>query len=116
LFLGLVIWGFGTLDEVEPIFPDSPIPGEVLYALHATLAIALDGVGASPVYVVIQWTKAASHAQTPAEVDQAVEGIASIHRRARDQAAVVRATCAIYAHGSPSIHEAVERAGVYCPP
>jgi len=111
-----VLIRLGTLDEVEPILPNSRLSNGTLYTLHATTATVLDGVGASPVQVVIQWTKASSHAQTPAQVDQAVEAIASVYRRANDQAAVVRAICAIYAHGSPTIHLVVERAGVYCPP
>jgi hypothetical protein len=122
-FLGLVL-----LVSIPKLTQHIPIPSglrelkqndAVAYPAHAAIGGALNRIGATPGLAGIQWLKAAYHARSEAELDQAARGIgaAAAGRPAADQ--VGAELCAVRsapdAAGAGRQVEALMRAGITCP-
>lgn len=88
------------------------LPAQSVYTMHATLAITLQKLG-DPRDATLQWVKAASHAQSPAQYAEAAQGIV----RARDQIgpSFDPTICHEYIRGSHLLYQALAQAGIHCP-
>jgi len=91
-------------------------PGPVAYSVHASLGIALNTLGLSPAGAATQWSRAASHASNPAEVDQAARGIARARERSAADWRIDDVLCEAYSHGAPEVRTAILAANVPCSP
>jgi hypothetical protein len=110
LAAGVVI----TLTAPEPTPLGRLVPSVVAYSIHAGLGIALNRFGFSPTIAATQWSRAASHARTPAEVNEAAGGIALARDQSADDWRVDDALCDSYVEGSPALRGAIAAAGAPC--
>jgi hypothetical protein len=95
-----------------PVAEGAALPDTLRYTLHAVAGRLLNTLGGAAEAAAVQWVKAAAHAQSPAEVEQAAQGIANARRR--DRATVDPVLCEQAAHGAPQVRQAIARAGLPC--
>jgi hypothetical protein len=105
-----------TLAAPEPTPLGQMIPNRIVYSIHAALGIGLNVLGLSPVAAATQWSRAASHARSQAEVDQAGRGIALARQRSAGDWRVDDVLCDAHSHGSPTVRAAIIGAGAPCSP
>lgn len=101
--------GDPTPNELGDVLPDS-----VLYVAHAGMGAALNVAGAPARLAALQWTKAASHARTPAEETEAARGISAARARSLNPRELDALLCTVASHGSPRVIGAIEAAHSGC--
>ena len=115
--LAFVLWAALLLDSPNASPLGKILPDRVLYETHAAVGDFLNRVDGSPSAAAIQWVKAASHANSPADVQRAGEGVDTALRRetdSRDANRLGRLLCGIFRHGNPAVQTAIRATGLPC--
>jgi hypothetical protein len=87
---------------------------EVHFAAHAMVGATLNQFGLAPGIAGQQWLAAAAHVRTPAQSDEAVNGLIEAEARSTSASKFVSAVCAD-GYGRRQI-SVMQRAGLSCPP
>lgn len=89
---------------------------EVAYPFHATLGTALNQFSCQPLATGLQWFKAAAHARSAADLDQAAEGLSSARERGESGEALASDLCRNLARGREGGQQmaALAKAGIQC--
>jgi hypothetical protein len=114
--LVLAVGGILGLSSARPSALARDLPDNVLFPFHAALGTFANAVGLSPLAAALQWTRAASHARSPAETAQAARGIAGARARAPTDRILKFTVCALHRRGSPRVMQATDEAGLGCAP
>ena len=69
------------------------------YQIHTVIGTILDRVGAPPTTAAREWVKAADHARSAAEIDEAVRGLGAVERRIPTEA--LPTLCPLFTETSP---------------
>jgi hypothetical protein len=92
-----------------------PLADRLAYPAHAALGTGLNVLHGPPRAAAIQWIKAAAHARSPADTEQAGRGLAEAAWRAPADDPIERALCLDVIGGrSPQQLAAVQAAGLRC--
>jgi hypothetical protein len=92
-----------------------PVDHRIAFSAHRLLGTVFDRVGASPTAVAMQWFKAAAHAKSTDEIEQAARGLATAAERATEDDRLEDRFCTLVAHGQvPAQFAVVQRAGLQC--
>lgn len=87
---------------------------EVHFAAHAMVGVTLNQLGLAPDIAGQQWLAAAAHVRTPAQADEAVNGLIEAEAQSTSASEFVSAVCAEgYGRRQTPV---MQRAGLSCPP
>jgi hypothetical protein len=85
------------------------------YSAHGVLGTVLDRLGAPPIAVATQWLKAAAHARSEEQTEQAARGLAAAAARATEGDRLEYRLCTSVAHDQIRTQAvAAQRAGLGC--
>jgi hypothetical protein len=101
--LGLPAW----LDEVTQ-------HSGIAYPAHAALGTVFETAKLSPAATGVQWFKAAAHAESESELEQAARGISAALERDGDDSRALRTICTLKELGVPSQVRVIERVHPQC--
>jgi hypothetical protein len=101
------------------VAPPSPIDAilqrdSLAYPLHSLTARVVERVGGPPSVAAAQWVKAASHARSQVEVEDAGRGIRQARERAGDAMGLDASICAVLERAAPRVRAAIELSGAAC--
>ena len=86
------------------------------YPFHAFLGAALNYFDSAPRSAALQWLRAAAHARSAADLDQAAQGMSAAMRRMSSPTQLASEMCDLTGrrYPDPRMAAALERAGIDC--